>query len=142
MSALFLIANMAGRTVAIPSEQVESVVNLGPLTPVPLASAQVRGLATLRSRVVTVIDGGSILGMPHEAPAARGVITVVDGHPYAMIVEDLDDVVSFDEKPLADGMTLEGGWEKIARGYVERDGEPVLIVNLSSLVPVPEMAAA
>ncbi|NWP61371.1 chemotaxis protein CheW, partial [Escherichia coli] len=54
MSHLYLIAQIAGRAVAIDSEQVESVVDIGEVTAVPRASAHVRGLAALRSRVVTV----------------------------------------------------------------------------------------
>ena len=48
MSDLFLIAHLAGRAVAIDSAQVESVVDIGEIVPVPRAGAQVRGLAALR----------------------------------------------------------------------------------------------
>ena len=58
---LFLIAHIAGRGVAIDSAQVESVVDIGAVTPTPRAAPHIRGLAALRSRVVTVIDAGRIL---------------------------------------------------------------------------------
>src|SRR3546814_1121755 len=56
MNGLFLIAEIGGRAVAISADQIESVVDIGVVTPIPLADARVRGLAALRSRVVTVID--------------------------------------------------------------------------------------
>ena len=61
---LFLIAYIAGRTVAIDSAEVDSVVDIGRITPVPYAYRDVAGLAALRSRVVTVIDPRGSLGLP------------------------------------------------------------------------------
>ncbi|HET9510936.1 MAG TPA: chemotaxis protein CheW [Sphingomonas sp.] len=132
---LFLIAHIAGRTVAISSEQVESVVDIGDVTPVPRAPDLVRGLATLRSRVVTVIDTRIALGLMGEGAAARAVIVRVDGHHYAMLVDALDDVSAFALQPLANGTALAEEWRAIACGIVERDGEPVLAIDLTGLVP-------
>ena len=50
MSGLFLIAHIAGRAVAIDSAQVESVVDIGTVVPVPRAAAQVLGLAGITMR--------------------------------------------------------------------------------------------
>ncbi|MBN8811529.1 MULTISPECIES: chemotaxis protein CheW [Sphingomonas] len=135
MSHLYLIAQIAGRAVAIDSEQVESVVDIGEVTAVPRASAHVRGLAALRSRVVTVVDTQSALGMAGGSPARRAVITHVEGHHYAMLVDALDDVAPFELLPLAHGVTLDPAWRGAGRGIVERDGEPILAIDLASLVP-------
>ncbi|MBN2972255.1 chemotaxis protein CheW [Roseomonas aeriglobus] len=141
LKELFLIAHIAGRTFAICSEQVESVVDIGEITPVPRAPELVRGLATLRSRVVTVIDTRTALGLQGEGNAARAVIVRVDGHHYAMLVDALDDVSAFDLQPLANGTTMAANWRGIASGIVERDGEPVLAIDLTALVPRPAAAA-
>jgi purine-binding chemotaxis protein CheW len=146
MSHLYLIAQLAGRPVAIDSNQVESVVDIGEVTAVPRSCAHVRGLAALRSRVVTVVDTQSALGMAPSAQAKRAVITRVDGHHYAMLVDALDDVAPFDLLPMAAGVALDSVWENAGRGIVERDGEPILAIDLASLVPsyasVSESAAA
>ncbi len=146
MSHLYLIAQLAGRPVAIDSNQVESVVDIGEVTAVPRSCAHVRGLAALRSRVVTVVDTQSALGMAPSAQAKRAVITRVDGHHYAMLVDALDDVAPFDLLPMAVGVALDSVWENAGRGIVERDGEPILAIDLASLVPsyasVSESAAA
>ncbi len=135
MAHLYLIAQVAGRAVAIDSDQVESVVDIGEVTAVPLASKHVRGLAALRSRVVTVIDTQSALGLEGESEARRAVITRVEGHHYAMLVDALDDVAPFDLLPLAGGVALDPAWRGAGRGVVERDGEPILAIDLTSLVP-------
>ncbi|WP_029625293.1 chemotaxis protein CheW [Sphingomonas sp. PAMC 26605] len=133
---LFLIAQIAGRTVAIESDQVESVVDIGTVIPVPRADRHVRGLAALRSRVVTVLDTRAALGLePGSGDASRAVITIVDGHHYAVLVDALDDVAPFDLAPLAAGIVLDNGWLTVGRGIVERDGEPILAIGLAALIP-------
>jgi purine-binding chemotaxis protein CheW len=136
MMALFLIAQIAGRTVAIESDQVESVIDIGTIIPVPRAERQVRGLAALRSRVVTVIDTRAALGL-EDGPveATRAVITIVDGHHYAVLVDALDDVAPFDLAPLSAGLVLDKGWLTVGRGIVEREGEPILAIALGALIP-------
>ncbi|MDX5984756.1 chemotaxis protein CheW [Sphingomonas echinoides] len=134
--ALFLIAQIAGRPVAIESSQVESVVDIGSIIPVPRAERQVRGLAALRSRVVTVIDTRAALGLEAaEVDAGRAIITIVEGHYYAILVDALDDVAPFDLTPLSAGILLDKGWLKVGRGIVERDGEPILAIALDGLIP-------
>lgn len=136
MTALFLIAHIAGRAVAIDSAQVESVVDIGTVIPVPRANAQVLGLAALRSRVVTVIDTHAALGLAAtETQATRAVITVAEGHHYAVLVDSLEDVAPFDLLPLSSGIVLDGGWRDAGCGIVEREGEPVLAIDLRAVLP-------
>lgn len=133
---LFLIARIAGQSVAIDAERVESVVDIGEIVAVPRAHAHVRGLAALRSRVVTVIDTSAALGVPMQAEGAgRAVITLVDGHHYAMLVDALDDIAPFECQPVAASVPLRGAWAQAGRGLVERDGEPVLVIDLAALIP-------
>ncbi|WP_025560062.1 chemotaxis protein CheW [Sphingomonas sp. UNC305MFCol5.2] len=135
MTHLYLIAQVAGRAVAIDSDQVESVVDIGEVTQVPLASQHIRGLAALRSRVVTVVDTHTALGLDSASQAKRAVITLVEGHHYALLVDALDDVAPFELLPLAGGVALDTAWRRAGRGIVERDGEPILAIDLASLVP-------
>lgn len=142
MAHLYLIAQIAGRAVAIDSAQVESVVDIGEVTAVPRTSHHVRGLAALRSRVVTVIDTKAALGLDESGQEARrAVITRVDGHHYALLVDALEDVAPFETLPLAAGIALDEGWRNAGRGIIEREGEPVLVIDLASLVPGHAVAA-
>ncbi|WP_242137247.1 MULTISPECIES: chemotaxis protein CheW [unclassified Sphingomonas] len=140
---LFLIAQIAGRTVAIESSQVESVVDIGAIIPVPRAERHVRGLAALRSRVVTVIETRAALGLPPgDGSAMRAVITIVEGHHYAVLVDALEDVAAFDLAPMSPGIVLDKGWPGVARGIVERDNEPILAIALDALIPAVSLVAA
>jgi purine-binding chemotaxis protein CheW len=139
---LFLIAHIAGRGVAIETSQVDSVVDIAEIVAVPRAEAAVRGLVALRSRVVTVIDTGTALGLaPTPDTARRAVITRIDGHHYAILVDELEDVSVFDRQPLSPGLALDHGWAQAGVGLIERDGEPLLIIDLAALVPQQVLAA-
>ena len=139
---LFLIAHIAGRGVAVPTEQVDSVVDLGEVVAVPRAAASVRGLSALRSRVLTVIDTGTALGIdPMPDTCRRAVITRVDGHHYAILVDALEDVARFESLPLSSGLALDRGWSSAGVGLIERDGEPLLVLDLAALVPGQAKAA-
>ncbi|URW76960.1 chemotaxis protein CheW [Sphingomonas donggukensis] len=142
MEDLYLIAHVAGRTVAIASAQVESVVDIGEVTAVPRAPDQVRGLAALRSRVVTVVDTRAALGLEGRSASGRAIIVHDEGHHYAMLVDALDDIAPFVRQPLAGGIGLSPAWRRVALGLIERDGEPVLVVDLNALIPRGLAAAA
>jgi len=142
VSDLFLIAHIAGRGVAIDAAQVDSVVDIGEIVAVPRAEPFVRGLAALRSRVVTVIDTGIALGLaPTPDAMRRAVITIVDGHHYAILVDSVEDVAPFVRLPLSSGLALRGGWQSVGTGLVERDGEPLLIIDLAAVLPSSPLAA-
>jgi purine-binding chemotaxis protein CheW len=85
--------------------------------------------------VVTVVDTQSALGLDTGGNAKRAVITRVEGHHYALLVDSLDDVAPFDLLPLAGGVALDSAWRSAGRGIVEREGEPILAIDLASLVP-------
>ena len=55
-SGLYLVAGVGGTTIALPAETVEAVVRITALVPVPCAPPTIIGLATLRSRVFTLLD--------------------------------------------------------------------------------------
>ena len=142
MKQQYLIARIASRHVAIPTMQVESVIDLGEVMPVPLSPESVRGVVAIRSRVVTVIDTDVALGSP-PAPddRRRAVITASDGHHYAMLVESLDEVETLALQPLSPGLALGEGWKSCARGIVEHAGEPMLVVDLAAWIPSVTAAA-
>ncbi|MFX5964731.1 hypothetical protein ABTE57_19410, partial [Acinetobacter baumannii] len=67
--------------------------------------------------------------------AGRAIITIVEGHCYAILVDALDDVAPFELAPLSAGILLDKGWLKVGRGIVEREGEPILAIALDGLIP-------
>jgi len=136
--ALYLVAHVAGRGVAIATDNVDSVVDIEAIVPVPRSGESILGIAALRSRVVTVVDTWAALGLPVPASRPRrAVITRVEGHDYAFLVDSVEDVAPLESQALTEGLALGRGWSRAARGIVERDGEPLLVADLAALVPTP-----
>ena len=102
----------------------------------------VRGLAALRSRVVTVIDTRVALGLAPTPVVGRAIIAQIDGHHYAFLVDALEDVAPYRRQPLLFVPGPGGGWDLAAVGMIERDGEPLLVLDLAVLVPDPSRIAA
>ena len=139
---LLLIAHLGGERIAFPAALIEAVVEIESLTPIPAAPPHIAGLTALRSRVLTVIDplgGGPREGRdrPREA-----VVVVHDNHPYALLVDGVEDVVEATSEVRAAPAALAGDWARSAAGVVETGGDLLLVGDLAALIAGPPAAAA
>ena len=136
MAELLLIARLAGRRVALPARDIEAVVELEGLTPVPGAPRHIAGLSALRSRVLTVIDSRASLGLPPVlAEGAREAVVVPSGgHTYALLVEQVEDVVEAVDEPVPVKAPAGGGWDRAALGMVEAGGALLLLIDPHQLI--------
>ena len=145
MSELYLIVGLCGEKVAFRAAEVQSVIELGKITPVPRAPAFVAGLAALRSRALTVIDCARSLEIEQEARdlAGRqaGVVEFM-GHVYALVLDAVDDVVEAQTSPEPVPARLGGGWQRVARGMVETELGPMLVVDLAAIIAGPDARKA
>ncbi len=144
MAELLLIVRLGGERVALPAADVESVVEIEALTPVPGAAGHVAGLAALRSRVLTVIDCLASLDPSRRLPAdaREAVMAVVDGHPYALLVEAVEDVVDASGERQPAAASLAGGWRRIGRATIEVEGDLLLLADVEALIAGPAREAA
>lgn len=143
MDNLYLIATIAGQPVAIRASAVHSVVDVDQIAPVPLAPGHVAGLATLRSRVLTVICCECAIGLePRPTQRKRAVVVEAEGHHYALLVGTIDDVRVFSEPPAPVRARLEGGWTAIADGLLDDGGQTILLVDHEAIIASSEAMAA
>jgi purine-binding chemotaxis protein CheW len=144
MAELLLITRIGGRRIAFPASEVEAVVELEGLTPAPRAAPHVAGLSALRSRVLTVIDCLASLGLG-ATDAARlhdAVVVPSGGHPYALLVEEVEDVLEAATPPVPARAPIGAGWDRVAIGMIEADGDLLLLVDPHQLVVGPVAAQA
>ena len=144
MAELLLIARLGGRRIACPASQVEAVVELEGITPAPCAAPHVAGLSALRSRVLTVIDGLAALdlGAGSAASAPDAIVVPSGGHTYALIVEEVEDVVETEAQPAPLAAPVGAGWDRVALGTIEAEGELFLLVDPHLLIAGPATANA
>ena len=145
MNPLLLVVTIGGQRVALPSDAVESVVELEALIPVPRAAPHVAGLSALRSRVLTVIDcmRSLDLGATDCSDGVREAAVVeLDGHHYALIVDLVEDVVEALSDPAPVRAAMGEGWERVSAGLVETETGPLLLVDVAALIVGVEAKAA
>ena len=143
MATLLLIVRLAGERVAFPAAEIESVVELDMVVAAPGTPPHVAGLAALRSRVLTVIDCPASLRLPAgEVPHRDAVVAVIDGHPYALLVDGVEDVIEADGEPVPLPVQTATMWRRVAKGMVAAEGELLLLVDVGALIAGPQSQAA
>jgi len=144
MISLYLIVTIAGQRVLLPTASVESVVEIDEIEPVPLVARHVAGLFALRSRVMTVIDSSASveMGMMSHTDQCDAVIINCDGHGYAILVENVDDVIETDAPVVPARAVLAPAWARVGLGVIEVDGVALLVVDPAALVAGPANAVA
>jgi purine-binding chemotaxis protein CheW len=144
MAELYLIVTIGGRRVAFPASDVEAVVELEGLTPAPRAAPHVAGLSALRSRVLTVIDclAALDLGATDLARLRDAVVVPSGGHPYALLVEAVEDVLDAEIAPGATRAPIGAGWDQVALGAIEANGDLLLLVDPHRIIAGQDAAQA
>jgi len=133
---LFLFTLVAGTPVAVRASEIEAVVRLGEVVPIPLAPPHVRGLAALRSRVLTVIHMETqIFGKARgDAPAIFAIVAEIGGHSYAFCVDALSDICHAQGGVLPVQGRIDAAWAPFAGGLVEREGQSHLLLTLADFI--------
>jgi len=91
----YLLVRAGGRRVGLSLAQVVEVLDPGESYPVPSVEAAVRGVTSVRGRILPLVHLGALLeGKP--CPAARGEVAVVvqlDGQRLCLEVDEAEEVL-------------------------------------------------
>ena len=78
-------------------------------------------------RLYAVIDGIASLGLGRADPNCREAIVVLsEGHTYALLVEEVEDVVEANGAPVPVNAPIGRGWDRVGIGMVEADDDLLL----------------
>lgn len=138
-NTLFLFASIAGSPIAIRASEIEAVVRIGDIVPIPLVATHVRGLAALRSRVLTVIDmEARVFGANRgETPAKLAVVADLAAHSYGFLVDSVSDITRSPGGIQPIRGRIDPAWAPYCSGLVERDGRSHLLLTLGDFVAAP-----
>lgn len=144
MDNLFLLATLTGTRIAVEGREVEAVVRLHDISPVPGMGAHVAGLSALRSRVLTIIDVAALVTGRPTSSDQRGlaVIANISGHSYGLMVDSVSDICHVQGGQLPLRGQLAAAWAPYAKGVVEHDGHPWLLVSLTAFIDGGVMSQA
>ena len=90
-----------------------------------------------------MIDGIASLGLGRAETNCREAIVVnSEGHTYALLVEEVEDVVEANGAPVPVNAPIGRGWDRVGIGMVEADDDLLLLVNPHLLIAAPTAQAA
>ncbi len=143
MSDLLVMAVIAGRRCALNARDVQSVIELGAITPVPETADYIAGLTALRSQTLTVIDCRRALGFdPDGFPTdTRAAAINQGGHAYALMVDHIEDIATAVAEPTQVVGGFGENWARVATGMVETSNGPALLIDIESLICGPEVSS-
>lgn len=140
MSTLYLFARIAGTAVALRTDEIEAVVRLKEVSPVPGVPPHVAGLSALRSRVLTVVDAATLItgaastARPWPDTGRYAVMCDVGGHSYGLLVDGVDDIAAIATPPLPLCGRVDRAWEPHAQGVVENAGRAHFLLSIARLL--------
>jgi chemotaxis signal transduction protein len=144
MNQLLLMCLIAGRRAAIPAVRVLSVIEIEAVTPIPKVPEFIVGLTALRSQALTVIDCRVSLGFSaSERPlGSRAAVVEHEGHRYALLVDEAFDVAEALSEPVQVPGGFGEGWLRAARGMVETESGPALLIDVEQILLGPSQTNA
>jgi purine-binding chemotaxis protein CheW len=118
-------------------EQVQEVLRYQPMTPIPLAPPEVKGLVNLRGQIITAIDVRSLLGMSASTSGKKSMNVVIraEGEVVSLLVDSIGDVMETDDSDFEDTpATISGDIKAIVQGVFKLKDRLLLVLDGSACV--------
>lgn len=133
----YVTFRLGNETYAINVMQVQEVLRMTEIAPVPGAPGHVLGIINLRGNVVTVIDARMRLGLPSkdDDDSTRIIVIEVNRQVIGILVDSVAEVVELAAAEIEPAPNV-GNDEssKYIQGIASRDGELVIVVDLNRLL--------
>jgi purine-binding chemotaxis protein CheW len=128
---------LGGETYGINVMQVQEVLRVSEIAPVPGAPHYVLGIINLRGNVVTVIDTRLRLGLSTTEVTDATRIVIIEGasHVVGILVDCVAEVVDLPVSEVESAPNV--GSDESSRyiqGVASRDGELLILVDLNKLL--------
>jgi len=140
----FSTFSLGGLLLGVEVLQVQEVIRYQPMTQVPLAPAEIRGLINLRGQIVTAIDLRRRLGLEErgaDQPPMNVVVRTADG-VVSLLVDEIGDVVEVgDDAYEAAPATLTGSARELITGVYKLAGRLLLVLDVERTAQIAEEPA-
>lgn len=136
MNMLLVMAQIAGRRCAFRAPDVQSVIEIGTVTPIPRTPDYITGLTAMRSQALTVLDCRTAIGFDAgQFPLDhRAIVASRRGDAYALRVDAIQDICTAIDQP----GNVPGGfgaqWSQVSNGLVETRVGPALLLDLETMI--------
>lgn len=136
MNSLLVMALIAGRRCAFLAPDVQSVIEIAAVTPIPRTPRYIAGLTAMRSQALTVLDCRTAMGFDADSFATdhRAIVASFRGDSYALRVDAIEDICTAMSEP----GSVPGGfgkqWSRVSKGLIETRVGPALLLNLEKII--------
>ncbi|GAB4264350.1 MAG: chemotaxis protein CheW [Methylomicrobium sp.] len=123
--------------------QVQEVLRVAEIAPVPGAPSYVLGIINLRGNVVTVIDTRNRFGLMSKEPDdnSRIVIIETESHIIGILVDSVAEVVELRSSDIETAPNVGNeDTSKYIQGVTSRDNELLILVDLNKFLSDEEKA--
>ena len=123
--------------------QVQEVLRLTEIAPVPGAPSYVLGIINLRGNVVTVIDTRSRFGLTSKEPddLSRIIIVEVNGNVVGMLVDSVAEVVYLHQSEIDTAPNVSNDdSSRFIQGVCSREEKLLILVDVNKLLTDDEIA--
>ena len=128
-----LLVRLGAESFAFPLAEVIEATEAGAVTPLALLPQGVVGQCLYRDRLLPVIDGGTLLGVPRLATAGVMLVIDVDGERVALWVDDVIDMVPLDEARVRAVPAGSGIAGTVLRGVVDLGAGIAAVVSMDDV---------
>jgi len=142
MNEIVLVGAIADQKIAFRASAIEAVVDIASVVAIPFAPPHVVGIAAIRSQVVTVVDCGIAVGGIACGATGRSVLTLIDGHRYALRIDAIDDVATHRVLDGQADFPMSGPWSALSAGRIDLGDRFALLIDPAALVAVEMNAIA
>ena len=133
----YLVFHLGGETYGVEVSPVREIINLPPLTPLPLSPDFVLGVMNLEGAVAPVFDLRLKLGLPPVTGMGEPVVVVVhlEDKVHGVVVDAVDDVLGLGSGDIQEPPEMAGPVRgDCLTGLVHRDGLMIILVDLACLL--------
>ncbi|KGM07328.1 Positive regulator of CheA protein activity (CheW) [Methylophaga thiooxydans] len=122
--------------------QVQEVLRLMEIAPVPGAPSYVLGIINVRGNVVTVIDTRARFGLSTKEPdeSSRIVIVEVSGHVIGMLVDSVAEVVYLRQSEIDTAPNISDDSSRFIQGVCNREKYLLILVDVNKLLNDEEIS--
>ncbi len=139
-----LVFSLDDEKYGIPLSSVKEVIGLAKITPVPHVPPFFKGLINLRGKIISVIDLRIKLGVhagEYQAKKTSIIITDVNDLTIGTIVDDVNEVVGFDDSQVESDLDISSGVQReYIRGVAKAgDNTLVLLLDIRKVLTAEEL---
>lgn len=128
---------IAGQRVGLDVARVRDVLGPLPMTRVPRSPPEIVGVLNLRGHIVTAIDLAIRLGMAAAGVRAMSVVVEHEGELYAILVDQVDEVVDVATMSQQHDLgLLSGGWRELAAAIFRRPDGLLIQLDVARLLAI------